>query len=447
MPPEPEDPPPVLPDAVRRAVVGLAAEVLPRLPEPEVPVSLRRVRGFAPTKRAGAGASALAAALERDPVFRVAVASGWRDRHPELAEALDAGTWPAAADPVQHAAGLYLGRPQGWEPRLAAVLAGLREQEAAGRAAPAEPPGRVEALERQVARWRDQAEQDRATAAELQEQLGQARRELRRLRADADRARAQARDATAELDKLRSEADQVRAEHLAALEAAQERVRRAEADAAQARRAAREGRSLAGARARLLLDTVIDAATGLRRELALPPELVLPADVVAQEQADRVGQPGAGEGTGQDGPPAQARAADDPAVLDALVRLPRTHLVVDGYNVTKTGYGSLTLAEQRSRLVDALVPLAARTGAEITCCFDGADVASRSAWLQRGVRVMFSDPGTTADELIGRLVRAEPAGRPLVVVSSDGEVAAAAAAAGARAVPSTALLRLLERGR
>lgn len=449
MQPEPEDLPPVLPDAVRRALVGLAAEVLPRLPEPEVPASLRRVRGFAPAKRAAAGAAALAAALERDPVFRVAVAGGWRERHPELAEALDAGTWPAAADPVQHAVGLYLSRPEGWTPRAVTVLAGLQEQEASERAKPAEQPGRLEALERQATRWREQAEQDRAATADLQEQLAQARRELRRLRADADRARAQARDATAERDKLRAEADQVRAEHDAALLAAQERVRRAEAETAQARRAARDGRSLAGARARLLLDTVIDAATGLRRELALPPETVLPADVVAQDQAAALAaRPGAGrDGTTPDGPPAQARAADDPAVLDALVRLPRTHLVVDGYNVTKTGYGTLTLVEQRTRLVDALLPLAARTGAEITCCFDGAEVTSRSAWLQRGVRVMFSDPGTTADELIGRLVRAEPPGRPLVVVSSDAEVAAAVTSAGARAVPSAALLRLLERGR
>ena len=151
------------------------------------------------------------------------------------------------------------------------------------------------------------------------------------------------------------------------------------------------------------------------------------------------------------GPPAehraQARAADDPSVLDSLVRLPRAHLVVDGYNVTKTGYPQLTLVDQRSRLVDALAPLAARTGAEITCCFDGAELASRSAWLDRGVRVLFSEPGVTADDLIRRLVQAEPPGRALVVVSSDGEVVAAALAAAARAVPSTALLRLLDRGR
>jgi predicted RNA-binding protein with PIN domain len=59
---------------------------------------------------------------------------------------------------------------------------------------------------------------------------------------------------------------------------------------------------------------------------------------------------------------------------------------------------------------------------------------------------MFSEPGMTADELVRRLVRAEPVGRPVVVVSSDGEVMRGVRAAGARAVPAQALLRLFSRG-
>jgi predicted RNA-binding protein with PIN domain len=442
-PPGPHDPPTVLPEPVRRAVLALAAEVLSTLPEPAVPAALRRVRSFAPAKRASAGAGSLAAALERDPTFRTAVAGGWREQHPELAELVQSGPWPATADPVQLAVGLYLTRPQDWADRLAEALTLLRDQsESPGRDRPEESSGRLDVLERSVARWRALAEQAQAELATAQEQLGQSRRELRRLRADGDRARAQAREAAAELAQLRADASKLEIAQLAALRAAQDRVRRAEEEAALARRAARDGRSLAGARARLLLDTVVEAATGLRRELALPPQTLLPADLVAGEHEP----PGAATEPGTEHRP-RARAADDPSVLDGLIRLPRAHLVVDGYNVTKTGYPSLTLAEQRSRLVDALTPLAARTGAETTCCFDGADVPSRSSWLNRGVRVIFSEPGTTADELIRRLVRAEPVGRPLVVVSSDAEVAASALAAGARAVPSTALLRLLERGR
>ena len=60
--------------------------------------------------------------------------------------------------------------------------------------------------------------------------------------------------------------------------------------------------------------------------------------------------------------------------------------------------------------------LAARSGAEVTCCFDGAAVLGRvPASSVRGVRVLFSKPGEIADELIRRLVRAEPTGRAVVV--------------------------------
>src|SRR5207244_2982215 len=119
-------------------------------------------------------------------------------------------------------------------------------------------------------------------------------------------------------------------------------------------------------------------------------------------------------------PAARARADDDPAVLDDLLALPRVHLVVDGYNVTKTGYGSLTLAEQRARLVGALAALAGRTRAEVTCVFDGAALEGPVlSTPPRGVRVLFSREGRTADQVIRRLVRAEPPGRPVVVVSSD----------------------------
>ncbi len=191
------------------------------------------------------------------------------------------------------------------------------------------------------------------------------------------------------------------------------------------------------ARVRLLLDTVVDAAQGLRRELALPPTTLRPADAVAAVT------PAA---AGVDDVASRALASDDPAVLDDLLALPQVHLIVDGYNVTKTGYGSLPLEAQRSRLVGGLSSLAARSGAEVTVCFDGAALTGPVPSLtSRTVRVLFSRPGETADELIRRLARAEPQGRPLVVVSSDREVADGVRAVGARAVPATALLRRLER--
>ncbi len=49
------------------------------------------------------------------------------------------------------------------------------------------------------------------------------------------------------------------------------------------------------------------------------------------------------------------------------------------------------------------------------------------------MRVLFSAPGEIADDVIRRLVAAEPEGRPLMVVSSDKEVATDVARAGAYA--------------
>jgi predicted RNA-binding protein with PIN domain len=142
----------------------------------------------------------------------------------------------------------------------------------------------------------------------------------------------------------------------------------------------------------------------------------------------------------------RGRLPADPGLLDELATLPQAHLIVDGYNVTKSGFGELPLATQRQRLLAGLAGLAAQTHAEITCCFDGTALDGRvPVTAPRGVRVLFSEPGETADELIRVLVRAEPPGRPVIVVSSDREVAEDARRAGAYALPATAVLRRLTR--
>ena len=122
---------------------------------------------------------------------------------------------------------------------------------------------------------------------------------------------------------------------------------------------AKEARSVDDARLWLLLETIGQAAVGLRRELALDPADKLPADFVADAFAE---QPG----TAPAGPAARARDTDDPARLDQLLALPRAHLVVDGYNVTKRGFGEMSLEQQRNRLITGLGGLAAQTGDEVT---------------------------------------------------------------------------------
>ena len=75
--------------------------------------------------------------------------------------------------------------------------------------------------------------------------------------------------------------------------------------------------------------------------------------------------------------------------------------------MTKTGYGDLPLADQRARLTSGLGSLHAQTKAEVTVVFDGAELdAPVPVQAPRGVRVLFSAPGQTADDLIGQLVQA-----------------------------------------
>jgi predicted RNA-binding protein with PIN domain len=177
------------------------------------------------------------------------------------------------------------------------------------------------------------------------------------------------------------------------------------------------------ARLWLLVDTLTDAAAGIRRELSLPAPAMRPADTVGSAEARM-----------------QRRVVSDPAALDGLLALPHAHLIVDGYNVTKAGYGDLPLADQRTRLISALAAVAARSGAEITVAFDGGQRPPAMPPTPRSVRVLFSAPDEIADDLIRRLVAAEPPGRPLLVVSSDRQVALDVGRAGAWTADAAVLL-------
>jgi predicted RNA-binding protein with PIN domain len=72
-------------------------------------------------------------------------------------------------------------------------------------------------------------------------------------------------------------------------------------------------------------------------------------------------------------------------------------------------------------------------------------VLSVPASVPRGVRVLFSDRGVLADDVIRNLVAAEPAGRPLVVATSDRAVADSVRGRGAHPAPSAVLVSRLSR--
>ncbi|MGA5553844.1 NYN domain-containing protein [Streptomyces lavendulocolor] len=428
-----------LPDGVRRRVVALVSDAFGGLTVAELPAQLRQYARFAPSRRAKFAGNAMAAALEGDPVFRQRIGERLKEGQPELARAVESGAPPAAADPVDVAATAYVLRPAGWVKLVAA--AGEEAQRAD--AERADEAGRRE-LERLRAELAEARAQTRAETERLRTELDAARKEAESLQRKLRSAQSDVKRGEAALRRNQADIDAVRAEAAAHVSAAESETRRlkarlgeTEAALEASRRAAREGRSVEDMRLRLLLDTVLEAAQGLRRELALPPVSVHPADTVDAVEPGRMSPKDIA---------ARALSETDPALLDQLLALPQAHLVVDGYNVTKTGYPTMPLEKQRLRLLGGLSALAARTGAEVTCVFDGAELAAPVLLAPpRGVRVLFSKPGVTADELIRQLVRAEPPGRPVVVVSTDREVADGVAKSGARPVASALLLKRLSR--
>jgi predicted RNA-binding protein with PIN domain len=429
-----DDGPPSLPPEVRERVVALAAEALSGLAPEAVPAPLKAVARFTPAKRARLAAGGLAAALETDVAFRQAVADVARARQPGLAEAVAEGV-PLPAAPVEDVAALaYLLRPAGWQGRLAAA-----GEDLAARAATKAGVASSEHVERLTAQLGELRAEVQAAAARADDDVAAARTQTEAARAEVAALRRRVRElgdraATAERALQQVETPAVPpAPDDAELRRLRNRVAELEGAVAASRTAARDDRHAANVRLRVLVDTLVRAAVGLQRELALPPLDERPADLVEAE----AGTPGHAH---------QGRDADDPTLLDELVTAPLVHLLVDGYNVTKSGYGDQTLEVQRNRLVGALGALVARTGAEVTVVFDGQDrTAPVAPPSPRGVRVRFSRSGETADDVLRALVRAEPLGRPLVVVTSDRAVADDVRADGARTAPSTALLRLLTR--
>ncbi|MDH6110057.1 putative RNA-binding protein with PIN domain/Skp family chaperone for outer membrane proteins [Kitasatospora sp. MAP12-15] len=428
-----------LPEGVRRRVVGLAADALGGLPAGELPTTLRPYAKFTPARRAKYAGTALAAALEADPVFRLRIADRLRLGQPDLVKALEAGSVPGAAEPMDVAAAAYLLRPRGWVQLV--VEAGEQVERAGADGAAAESARMVEKLQEELTASRASARADldrqRAESEGTRRELEALRKKQRSLESDTRRAQAEVKKLQAELASAASAAATERGAAESESRRLKHRVAELESALESGRRSVREGRSVEDMRLRLLLDTVLQSAQGLQRELALPVTQLHPADLVdavvpAAASPHDVAR--------------RALAEDDPALLDQLLAIPQVHLVVDGYNVTKTGYPTLPLEQQRMRLLGGLAMLAQRTQAEVTCVFDGQDLDVPVIMAPpRGVRVRFSRTGQTADELIRQLVRAEPQGRPVVVVSADKEVADGVRKAGARPVASVLLLNRLSR--
>ncbi|OQO89325.1 RNA-binding protein [Saccharomonospora piscinae] len=419
-----------LPEPVRERVAELAAAAVGKLSGEDVPRQLRPVARFAPAKRAKLGGTALLTALRDSARFRTAVLE-WLRGH--RVDALN----PNDDDPVAAAAAAVLLGESSASSRVRLVA--RNAEEATLRAERDAAVARVRRLEAEVDRLRAELEdaQDRVerSRTEREDELVRLRGRLREQGVVVRRAKDIADEAVAARERAEAERDgEIRAmtvrmeRERQKTESERARAERAVAEAEAARQSAREARAADEVRLTTLLDTISGAVDGLRRDLLVESSPRRPADTVAGASPGRRGG-----------------RVSEPTALDTLLQLPNVHVVVDGYNVTKTGYPELALVEQRQRLVRQLGALASRTRAEITVVFDGADVTSIPAAGPRGVRVLFSDPGVLADDVIRSLVRSEPQGRPVVVATSDQAVVTSVCASGAHAVPAAVLLTRLGR--
>lgn len=405
-----------LPERLRWRVVALVSAVLPSITP--VPAPLRKVAGFAPARRARLGGGLIWDALADE---------GFRAHAAVQVAALPAGD----DDPVDAAARAWLIREDGWEAVVDEAVASLADSAARDDQTQAEVSrlaAQVTSLQAEQASSRAQHKQEldrvRADHKVLRQRLGEARGVLRAAEEQRDAALAARDEAVAAADTATRTAE-------ADVRRLRTQIEEAESGLAATRRDARSERDAGTIRVRLLLDAVVESATGLRRELGLPAVSGSPGDAVEAELA------------GVEAAPASSAPAT-PALLEQMLAMPRARLIVDGYNVTKQAWPSASLEAQRSRLVASLGPVVARSGAETTVVFDAAESTARTAMpAPRGVKVVFSPEGVIADDVIRQLVAAEPRGRVVVVVSGDQAVARDVVRSGARAVPASALISLV----
>lgn len=417
-----------MPETMRKRIALYAAQVLQELEPNDVPPRLRFAQRWRRGALPGGFGERLVAALEAEDAFRSRIATRLLDTDP-LAAAVSEAEQVAGVDQVagadQAAVGalLFLLRPEQWQERLAALLRSARAQDPPDDRAKLqreaeELRGRLDRLQQR--RDRDLAaarEEASATEARLSAANARLREQLTEAINGRDGAAAQARQAQRLLQECDRELRRVRSQ-----------LEQAKADKERSRGADKDARLRATSRTKVLLDVLQESLAGLSEELGLTAAVPLPADLVPAVE------PAA---------PSLPKRLHSSEELAQLLTLPRCHLLVDGYNISKGLWPNAPLQQQRDRLVTALSALQARTGAEVTVVFDGAEVGAVPAVAARGVRVRFSEPGELADRVLVRMAAAEPGGRPIVVASSDNALASGARSAGARTVDREVLCALL----
>jgi predicted RNA-binding protein with PIN domain len=429
------------------AVMKVAREGEAAEPTEPAPAQLRRYLRFA---RLPAPALDIARrVVEEDDAFRERVAS-------HLTE-----------DAVGEAGWLWLTRPDGWEARLDELRKSQQEQEHALHEERAERES-----QRRLAGAEDRARRAEVALAGRTREVAQAVEELAHERARRDHAESEFSRIVATIDELTQqrnaavrrlkEVEAELAQRAADLRHARHELRMRDAEDAEPTAVAPIAPIAPTIAARVTDAPLGDARlSGLVAEAAHAAELLSGALAAASEllapPPDQARAPVPAPAPVMPGPPVSSSprvalrlppGVTDDAVeaVDHLVRAPGALLLVDGYNISHAAWYQDPIARQRTRLVDALAELHARTGVEVEVVFDGADVDRiGDRPVRPAVRVRFSAAGVEADDVLLDLVDAAPQRRPVIVASSDHRVRDGARRRGANVIGARQLLGALRR--
>ncbi len=343
---------------------------------------------------------------------------------------------PVVTDEVVGEAGvLYVQRPEGWAERLEEIAAAEHEQVESASAQRSE-----RAAERRLASTGAALERAEQALAKLRAELDVARAQLaeeRRLRVDARDAAAQA---GAEATRWRTEAEalRVRADRV---EASSADVGLADA-ALRARVATLESELLSRGTLAEAVGAALASVQGVHAAMLLLRSDVAAASVPADVSVASDRSVSVSPRLRRRPIPLPGGVLDDSgAAAQHLLRTADVRVLVDGYNISKLRWPTLPPTELRERLLAAIAPIAARTGARLHVVFDG-DGDARTTALRRGtrVRVSFTAKGREADDEILALLADEALAVPVVVVSNDRRVIDGARAAGASTLSADAFI-------
>ena len=138
------------------------------------------------------------------------------------------------------------------------------------------------------------------------------------------------------------------------------------------------------------------------------------------------------------GTPARRTGAEQPVLTPTM----SIHIIIDGYNLIRQSIrlGDIDLQDiqlGREELIDLLAAYKRIKAHRITVVFDGTGSPSlaRQRDRQKGISIVFSHTGESADTVIKRMAREE--GEKALVVTSDLDIVRSVEAWGAATIDST----------